>query len=113
MKEANKVQNDRNDTNDDVQKTENPQENSSRLHIIKCIENKKELINFGLNQNDQTQIQQLMNSKPSKKALVIYNVLTIIFSIISLSTLIQNNKYYKKIKDNLNSNTDKSYTKYG
>ena len=51
-------------------------------------------------------------SNINKKSTIILGVIAIIFIIISLSTLIKNNKSYLNIKENLKSNTNKTYTKF-
>ena len=72
---------------------------------------KTELIYLVPQINQQT-IQTIQNiSKCNPISAVSLTAIAIVFTIISLATLIKNNKSYKQIKDHLNSDTDKSYTK--
>ena len=106
MNEAIKVQN---ITNNEETNTDNELDNQNNLHIIKCEEKKTELI---IMLNSQIKQQQILNiSKCNPITAVIICVISIVFTIISLATLIKNNKSYKQIKDILNSDTDKTYTK--
>lgn len=97
-------------TNDN-ETMDNPQENEpNNLHIIKCEENNTELILLNLKSTERKLLKSL--GKPNKKLPIVYGVIAIILTIISLSTLIKNNKYYINIKENLRSNSNKTYTKF-
>lgn len=76
-------------------------ENQNNLHIIKCKEKKIPII---VNEQQEILMQNLV-TKIGTKSLV-YIILSIIFSILSLSTLIKNNKSYKKMTEYLISNPD-------
>ena len=107
MIDANKTQNitNYNETKEDLQ------EKPNNLHIIKCVEKNTELIYLNTPNNKQLLLMQSV-SNINKKSNIILGVIAIIFIIISLSTLIKNNKSYINIKENLKSNTNKTYTKF-
>ena len=105
MIEAIKVQN---ITNNEETDADNELNNQKNLHIIKCEEKKTELIILNPRIN---QLQILTISKYNPISAVTLSAIAIVFTIISLATLIKNNKTYKQIKDNLNIDTDKTYTK--
>ena len=107
MIDANKTQN---ITNYNETK-ENLQEKPNNLHIIKCVEKNTELIYLNTPNTKQLLLMQTA-SNINKKSTIILGVISIIFIIISLSTLIKNNKSYLNIKENLKSNTNKTYTKF-
>ena len=94
-------------TNDET--IENQQGNQNNLHIIKCEEKKTEFI-LESSQDIQQKLQTFVKISGVKSTFILA-IIDIVFTILSLSTLIKNNKTYIKLKNDLNPNTDKTYTK--